>query len=154
MAAIEDFPAWVAARVPWQAAIEAIGNKIKHADNRDMGWENGTVMVARFVPDLLQAHKDACKDGLELFGFMHQHREVVWWDVALRRVPNTEAELGYVALGDASSTRTSMSRMSPALTAIRIAPFSWRGRCSMDRSRTGRFSGVSPRVRSEGMDCC
>jgi hypothetical protein len=101
MATIEEFPAWVAARVPWQAAIEAIANTIKHADYRDTGWEKGTAMVATFVPDLLQAEMDACKDGLELFAFMHQHKAVAWWDIALRQVPSSEAERGYLAFGDA-----------------------------------------------------
>lgn len=101
MASVDDFSDWVAARVPWQAAIEAIANTIKHADYRDTGWEKGTAMVGTFVPPPLQAEKDACADGLELFGFMHQHKDVAWWDIALRQLPSTEAEPGYVAFGDA-----------------------------------------------------
>lgn len=101
MAAINDFGPWVEARVPWQSAIEAIANTIKHADYRDRGWETGTAMVATFVPGSLQARKDACKDGLELFGFMHEHADVAWWDIALRQVLSPIAEPGYVAFGDA-----------------------------------------------------
>jgi len=101
MTAIDDFVRWVERRVPWQSAIEAIANTIKHADYRDKGWEKGTAMVASFVPGPLQARKDACADGLELFGFMHEHSDVAWWDIALRQVPSPDAEPGYVAFGDA-----------------------------------------------------
>jgi hypothetical protein len=101
MATLNEFPAFIAARVPWQPAIEAIANTIKHADYRDTGWENGTAMVASFVPDPLQAGKDTCEDGLELFGFMHQHKDVTWWDIALRQLPSIDAEPAYVAFGDA-----------------------------------------------------
>lgn len=97
---IEDFARWIAERTPWQAAVEAIANTIKHADYRDLGWENGTAMISSFAPPVLQARKDACKDGLELFGFMHQHRDLVWWDIALRQPPSLDAEPGYVVFGD------------------------------------------------------
>ncbi|KQM26648.1 hypothetical protein ASE57_13195 [Sphingomonas sp. Leaf11] len=100
MTALDDFTSFVAARVQWQSAIEAIANTVKHADYRDTGWEKGTAMVASFVPEPLQADKDACRDGFELFGFMHKHRNVAWWDIALRQIPSAEAEPGYIAFGD------------------------------------------------------
>ena len=50
MATIDDFPAFVSARVPWQPAIEAIANTTKHAEYRDADWPMGTAMAASFVP--------------------------------------------------------------------------------------------------------
>lgn len=100
MTSLSEFETWVAARVPWQAAIEAIANTYKHADYRDKGWENGIAMLASFAPMPLQADKDACKDGLELFAFMHQHKLEVWWDIALWQHPSPDAEPGYNAFGD------------------------------------------------------
>lgn len=101
LASTDDFNSWISARVQWQAAIEAIANTYKHADYRDIGWENGVAMLASFAPLLLQADRDACKDGLELFAFMHEHKDQVWWDIALRQHPSPDAEPGYNAFGDA-----------------------------------------------------
>lgn len=101
MPALEDFSTLIAERVSWQAAIEAIANTTKHAEYRDAGWPMGTAMPASFFPPFLKAEHDACKDGLELFALMHKHRDVVWWDVALRQHPSEEAAPGYVAFGDA-----------------------------------------------------
>ena len=101
MAAVDDFETYVAARVPWQPAIEAIANTIKHADYRDKGWPMGTAMISTFVPPTIQAEKDACDNGLDLFAFMHKHRDIAWWDIALRQHPAKDAEPGYVAFGDA-----------------------------------------------------
>lgn len=58
-------------------------------------------MLASFAPMPLQADKDACKDGPELFAFMHQHKLEVWWDIALRQHPSPDAEPGYNVFGDA-----------------------------------------------------
>lgn len=101
MTSSDEFPNWVAARVPWQPAIELIANTLKHADYRDTGWKNGTAMVTSFVPTSLQEAKDACKDGWELFGFIHQHRMVAWYDIALRQLPSTNAVPGLRAFADA-----------------------------------------------------
>lgn len=97
---LDGFEAFVALRVPWQKAVEAIANTTKHAEYRDTGWENGTAMLASFYPPHLDAEHAACTNGLDLFGFMHKHKELVWWDVALRQHPDTQAEPGYVAFGD------------------------------------------------------
>jgi len=101
LACTDDFNSWILERVPWQAAIEAIANTYKHADYRDIGWENGVAMLASFAPLSLQVDKEACKDGLELFAFMHKHEDQVWWDIALRQHPTPGAEPAYNAFGDA-----------------------------------------------------
>lgn len=101
MASQDVFAAWVAARVPWQAAIEAIANTTKHAEYRDAGWEKGIATPASFFPEYLRAEHEACEDGLQLFAFMHKHKQVTWWDVSLRQHGDDEATPGYVAFGDA-----------------------------------------------------
>jgi hypothetical protein len=90
----------VAARVPWQPAIEAIANTIKHAAYHDAGWPMGIAGLASFVPELLQAEMEACSDGIELFKFRHRHRDDAWWDIALRQHSEDGATPGYVAFGD------------------------------------------------------
>lgn len=100
MPALEDFSELVSGRVQWQAAIEAIANTTKHAEYRDAGWPMGIAMPASFYPPFLAAEHRACKDGLELFAFMHKHREVTWWDVSLSQHLSEEATPGYVAFGD------------------------------------------------------
>ncbi|WP_298745371.1 hypothetical protein [uncultured Brevundimonas sp.] len=101
MATVEDFTKFVGDRVPWQPAIEAIANTVKHAEYRDTGWPMGIAAPATFVPPSLKAGHDSCKDGVELFVFMHKHSDVTWWDISLRQHPSDEATPGYVALGDA-----------------------------------------------------
>lgn len=100
LASVSEFPALVAQRVPWQAAIEAIANTTKHAEYRDTGWPMGLARPSSFYPPFLQAEHEACKDGLELFAFMHKYKDVTWWDISLRQHPSEEAEPGYVAFGD------------------------------------------------------
>lgn len=101
MTALDDFQSFVAERVPWQTAIEAIANTTKHAEYRDAGWPFGIAMPASFFPPFLKSEHESCKDGLELFAFMHKHRDVTWWDVSLRQHPSDEATPGYEAFGDA-----------------------------------------------------
>ena len=100
MATLDEFPAFVAGRVPWQPAVEAIANTTKHAEYRDTGWQRGIAMPASFFPESLRAEHDACPDGVQLFAFMHGHREVTWWDLALRQHGKESATPGYEALGD------------------------------------------------------
>ena len=100
MATLDDVEGFIAARIRWQPAITAIANTVKHAEHRDTGWAQGTATVASFVPPPLQADKEACLDGVELFSFMHQHQDVAWWDIALCQAPSVEAVPGYIALGD------------------------------------------------------
>jgi len=97
---LEDFQSFVRSRVPWQAAVEAIANTTKHAEYSDAGWPMGIAMPASFFPEFLRKEHEACSDGLQLFAFMHRHREVVWWDVALRQHPSEVATPGYEAFGD------------------------------------------------------
>lgn len=101
MPTFDDFTRFIADRVSWQAAIEAIANTTKHAEYRDAGWENGIAMPASFFPDNLCEEHEACADGLQLFAFMHKYRDVTWWDVSLRQHGDENATPGYVALGDA-----------------------------------------------------
>jgi hypothetical protein len=100
MGSLDDFSAYVAARVPWQPAIEAIANTTKHAEYRDNGWENGIAMPATFFPESLRSEHEACASGAQLLAFMHKHREVTWWDLSLRQHGSDDATPGYVALGD------------------------------------------------------
>lgn len=100
MTILHDFPSFVATRVPWQPAIEAIANTSKHAEYRDGGWERGIAMPASFYPEDLRAEHASCTDGLQLFAFMHKHREVTWWDLSLRQHGDENATPGYEALGD------------------------------------------------------
>lgn len=101
MAALDEFASFVATRVPWQAAIEAIANTTKHAEYRDGGWERGIAMPASFFPEYLRGEHEACINGVQLFAFMHKHREVTWWDLSLRQHGEENATPGYDALGDA-----------------------------------------------------
>ncbi len=98
---MEGFHDYVCERVPWQQAIEAIANTVKHAEYRDAGWPKGVAMPASFFPDNLKEEHEACKDGLELFALLHKHKDVAWWDIALRQHPSNDATCGYVAFGDA-----------------------------------------------------
>ena len=100
LANVSGFQDFVNSRMPWQPAIEAIANTTKHAEYRDTGWTKGIAMPASFFPPYLKAEHDACKDGLELFSLLHQHRQVAWWDVSLRQHPSAEATPGYIAFGD------------------------------------------------------
>lgn len=100
MADLDSFGPYISIRVPWQSAVEAIGNTIKHAEYRDSGWPKGIAMPASFVPEHLKSERDACNDGLELFSLLHKHRDVAWWDIALRQHPSDDATPGYVAFGD------------------------------------------------------
>lgn len=96
----ENFSKWVCERVTWQPAIEAVANTAKHGEYRDRGWEQGVAMPATFVPETLRTEHDACSDGIELFAFMHKHREEAWWDIAFRQHPSDHAEPGYVVFGN------------------------------------------------------
>jgi hypothetical protein len=98
---LDDWPSYIDRKIPWMSAIEAIANTTKHAEYRDIGWPRGIAMLATFVPPNLSDEKDACEDGLALFGFMHRYRDVAWWDIALRQHGDHEATPGYEAFGDA-----------------------------------------------------
>ena len=95
----EDFDDWVRAKIPWQKAVEAIANTTKHGQYRDSGWEQGIAMPESFFPETLREEHEACDDGLELFVFMHKHREQVWWDIAFRQGSSANAEPGCNVLG-------------------------------------------------------
>lgn len=97
---LEDFPHFVANRVPWQAAIEAIANTAKHAEYRDTGWEKGIATPASFFPQFLRNEHELCSSGAELLSFMHKYRDVTWWDLSLRQHGDESATTGYEALGD------------------------------------------------------
>ena len=97
---LKDFEHFVAERVSWQKAVEAIANTSKHAEYRDSGWENGIARPASFFPENLKAEQDACEDGLELLALLHKHRDVAWWDIALQQHGDTGATTGYEAFGD------------------------------------------------------
>jgi hypothetical protein len=100
LSTVDEFTDFVNNLISWQKAIEAIANTVKHAEYRDSGWPNGIAMPASFYPDNLKDEHDDCEDGIELFSFMHKHRNVVWWDIALRQHPENDATPGYVAFGD------------------------------------------------------
>jgi hypothetical protein len=98
---LDEFSIFVAERVRWQPAIEAIANTSKHAEYRDTGWEKGIAAPASFFPENLRAEHEACTDGVQLFAFMHRHRDVTWWDLSLRQHREENATPGYEALGHA-----------------------------------------------------
>ena len=101
LATLDDFPSFVAQKVPWQAAIEAIANTTKHAQYRDEGWPSGVAMPSPFCPQTLKDESEACENVVEHFHFMNRHSDVTWWDVALRQHPSGEPTPGHVAFGDA-----------------------------------------------------
>ena len=96
-----DFEHLLKEEIRWQPAIKAIADTAKHGEYRDTGWPNGVLQVAPFYPDSLMQAFDACEDGMETFQLIHEHRDVVWWDVALRQVGDQTAVRGYTAFGDA-----------------------------------------------------
>ncbi len=96
----DHFVDYIYERVTWQRAVEAIANTVKHAEYRDAGWPNGIAMPASFFPENLKSEHEACKDGVELFTLLHKHKEVAWWDIALRQHPDNDATTGYIAFGD------------------------------------------------------
>jgi hypothetical protein len=59
----------------------------------------GIAMPASFYPPPLKGAHEACKDGLELFTFMHEYADETWWDVSLRQHPSGDATPGYEAFG-------------------------------------------------------
>ncbi|MFO6447430.1 hypothetical protein ACLBKU_09835 [Erythrobacter sp. NE805] len=101
LAGLSEFDAFARQLIPWMFAVEAIANTTKHAEYRDTGWPRGIAMPHTFVPINLKEEHDNCRDGLDLFAFMHRHKDVAWWDVALRQQGDEEATPGYIAFGDA-----------------------------------------------------
>jgi hypothetical protein len=98
---LSEFDSFARVSVPWMFAIEAIANTTKHAEYRDNGWSRGIAIPHTFVPITLKDEHDACRDGIELFAFMHRHRDVAWWDIALHQQGDDDATPGYIAFGDA-----------------------------------------------------
>jgi hypothetical protein len=86
-------------RVEWLAACENIANTAKHGSYRDDNWSNGIAPLQVRVPDHLVAERDACADGLELFGFIHRYREQAWWDIFLHKAKQDEGTDGWFAFG-------------------------------------------------------
>lgn len=101
MVSLEEFPKFVASRVRWQPAIEAIANTTKHAEYRDDGWPKGIAMPATFYPPHLMEEHETCQNGMDVFTFMHRHKGLAWWDISLRQQSSEEATPGYEAFGDA-----------------------------------------------------
>lgn len=97
---LDEYRNWVRCEVRWQSAVEAIANTAKHAHYSDDGWPKGIAMPATFYPSQLTQEREACEDGLEVFAFMHKHKERVWWDLSLRQAGSEEAVPGYNAFGN------------------------------------------------------
>lgn len=96
-----DILAALSNEIRWQSSIEAIANTAKHGTYNDRGWERGIAMPSVFYPEPLREEYEACGDGLDVFRFVHKHRDVVWWDIGLKQQGDENATPGYEAFGDA-----------------------------------------------------